>query len=113
MAGRGDITEEVQTIKASMFQIPHISVSEVLHAHFTHAGIFEVSPVDTADTSTTPAYCLRLPGRRLNLTALLYAKRFRDHGYKTGALAAFNELEEAGLGRIEKIKAKSAVVSFD
>lgn len=70
-------------------------------------------PSDGADTSSTPAFCLKLPGRRLNLTALLYAKRFRDHGYKTGALAAFNELEEAGLGMIEKVKAKSAMVSFD
>lgn len=55
------------------------------------------------DTNNTPGLCLRLPGQFLNLTALLYAKRFRDHGYKKGAQAAFKQLEEAGLGK-EKLE---------
>lgn len=62
------------------------------------------------DTTSTPAHCLRLPGKKLNLTALLYAKRFRNHGYKKGALAAFHELEEAGLGVMETKKTKSGTV---
>lgn len=44
------------------------------------------------------AHCLKLPGRKLNLTALLYAKKFRAYGYKTGAQAAFEKLEQDGLG---------------
>jgi hypothetical protein len=36
------------------------------------------------------------------ITALLYAKKFRDHGYKTGALDAFWQLEEAELGKAEQ-----------
>ena len=47
---------------------------------------------------------------KLNLTALLYAKTFRNHGYKTGALAAFNELEEAGLGTLETNSTKTGKV---
>ena len=62
------------------------------------------------ETCSTPAHCLRLPGRKLNLTALLYAKRFHNHGYKKGALAAFYELEEAGLGVVEAKKTKSGTV---
>ncbi len=38
---------------------------------------------------------------KLDLTALNYAKKFRNHGYKNGALTAFTELEEAGLGTLE------------
>ena len=68
---------------------------------------------DAGDSSSTPAYCLKLPGQKLNLTALLYAKRFRYYGYRTGALAAFSELEKAGLGTLETVKAKSAVVRFE
>ena len=90
-----------------------ISASECSRAYLKNSGISEVYPLDGADTSSTPAFCLKLPGRRLNLTALLYAKRFRDHGYKTGALAAFNQLEEAGLGMVETVKAKSVLVSLD
>ena len=62
------------------------------------------------ETCSTPAHCLRLPGRKLNLTALLYAKRFRNHGYKKGALVAFRELEDAGLGVMEAKKTKSGMV---
>ncbi len=84
--------------------------SRILYVHLFTEGIPEV---DDGDSGSTPTHCLKLPGRRLNLTALLYAKRFRYHGYKSGALAAFSELEEAGLGTLETVKAKSAVVSFE
>lgn len=51
-----------------------------------------------------------MPGKKLNLTALLYAKKFRYHGYKTGALTAFAELELAGLGALDTKKTKSGKV---
>ena len=74
-------------------------------------GISDKSEVETPQSSsTTPGYCLTLPGMKLNLTALLYAKKFRNHGYKTGALAAFNELEEAGLGTLETNSTKTGKV---
>ena len=60
----------------------------------------------------TPGYCLLLPGRKLNLTALLYAKKFRNHGYKTGALAAFGDLEAAGLGTLEISRTKTGKVKI-
>lgn len=59
---------------------------------------------------STTGYCLTLPGMKLDLTALNYAKKFRNHGYKNGALAAFTKLEEAGLGTLETDKTKPGKV---
>ena len=55
--------------------------------------------------SDAAAHCLRLPGKSLYLTPLLKAKRFRNFGYKTGALKAFQELQLAQLGSLEEIGA--------
>ena len=76
---------------------------------YDSTGITEGATSDV-NTCSTPAHCLRLPGKRLNLTALLYAKKFRFHGYKQGALSAFKELEEAELGILETTKAKGFVL---
>ena len=65
---------------------------------------------DPHESVNTPGYCLKLPGKNLNLTALLYAKKFRYHGYKTGALTAFGKLELAGLGTLDTKKNKSGKV---
>lgn len=51
-----------------------------------------------------------MPGKKLNLSALLYAKNFWYRGYKTGAPAAFGELELAGLGTLDTKKTKSGKV---
>ena len=45
-------------------------------------------------------YCLLLPGKSLHVSALLAAKKFRTRGNKEGAIAAFNELEKVGLGKL-------------
>ena len=63
-------------------------------------------PTDTSGSgSSTAAFCLKLPGKNLYLTPLLKAKKFRNFGYKTGAMSAFRELELAQLGNIEEIGA--------
>ena len=67
-------------------------------------------PTTSQSSITTAGYCLKLPGKQLNLTALLYAKKFRNHGYKSGALAAFAELEAAGLGTMITNTTKSGSV---
>ena len=56
-----------------------------------HDGLSEVDQI--------AAHCLKLHGRQLNLTALLYAKKFRAHGYKSGAQAAFEQLQSDSLGK--------------
>jgi hypothetical protein len=48
------------------------------------------------------SYCLTLQGKKLHLSYLLQAKNFRGRSNKDGALAAFRDLEEAGLGTVEK-----------
>ena len=56
------------------------------------------------------AHTLKLPRKRLDLAALTYAKKYRNFGWKAGALQAFEELEKAGLGRVEAITTKSGKV---
>ena len=59
------------------------------------------------DTETTDkeainnaAYCLTLPGRSLDLSALLVAKKFRYRGNKEGAISALKLLERDDLGKL-------------
>ena len=58
----------------------------------------DVIPTEVIGRISTAGYCLKLPGMSLNLSALLYANFFRQHGYRKRALEAFEELEKAGLG---------------
>lgn len=51
------------------------------------------------DDEKIAAYCLLLPGKKLFLTPLLAAKKFRNRGNKDGAVRAFELLEEQGLGQ--------------
>lgn len=48
------------------------------------------------------SYCLTLLGKVLHLTPLLSAGKFKNKGKKDGAIAAFKELEDNGIGTIEK-----------
>ena len=50
-------------------------------------------------SGSVAAYCLLLPGKVLNLSALLQAKKFRGKGNE-GAVAALEELHKAGLGKL-------------
>ena len=79
-------------------------------------GLTEPAPSTSSQlgikkSDDTPRFCLKLPGKQLNLTALLYAKKFRDHGYKNGAIEAFKELALADLGVVEEQRGKTGVVS--
>lgn len=47
------------------------------------------------------AFCLTLPGQELHLPSLLVAKKFRNRGNKDGALTAFHQLANDGLGKLE------------
>ena len=52
-----------------------------------------------SEDDAVAAYCLTLPGQTLYLTPLLQAKKFRKRGNKDGAVRAFLQLEEEGLGK--------------
>ena len=55
---------------------------------------------------STAAYCLsKLPGKVLELSALLANKKFRGRGNKEGALAAFHQLQGVGLGKLSTTSA--------
>lgn len=61
--------------------------------------------VEPVDPDGVAAYALRIPGKNLYLTPLLKKKKFRKYGYKTGAMAAFEELLKAEIGKLEEIGA--------
>ena len=74
----------------------------------------ETSPAD--QDGDTAAYCLTLPGRTLYLTPLLAQKKFRKKGNKDGAVRAFYQLQEDGLGKVLEVggnKGTSSVSSHD
>ena len=54
---------------------------------------------NASEDDTTAAFCLTLPGETLYLTPLLNGKKFRNRGNKDGAVRAFLQLEEEGLGK--------------
>jgi hypothetical protein len=60
---------------------------------------------EPVEPNGAPAHTLNLPGKMLYLTPLLKAKKFRKFGYKEGALAAFEELQNAKLGKLEELGA--------
>lgn len=57
-----------------------------------------------SEDDATAAYCLTLPGETLYLTPLLAAKKFRNRGNKDGAVRAFAQLEDEGLGKTVMIE---------
>ena len=48
------------------------------------------------------AHFLQLPGKKLFLMPLLKAKKYHNYGNKQGALDAWEELEQSGLGKLER-----------
>ena len=76
-----------------------------------YIGIMERSQqVDVEANHSAAGYALKLPGKRLNLSALLYAKRFQAYGYKVGRLAAFRELQADEMGTLEDVKTKAVTM---
>ena len=53
----------------------------------------------TSEDDATAAFCLTLPGETLYLTPLLNCNKFRNRDNKDGAVRAFVQLEEEGLGK--------------
>ena len=67
------------------------------------------------DDDATAAYCLLLPGKVLYLSPLLGQKKFRKRGNKNGAVRAFYQLEDEGLGKVLEVgctKGTSVVMTF-
>ena len=46
-------------------------------------------------------HCLRIPGKRLDVSILLDKKKFRSFNNKEGVLRGFKQLESDGLGKLE------------
>ena len=52
---------------------------------------------------STAGFCLTIPGKKLFLAPLLAMKKFRKRGNKEGAVSAFYQLEEEGLGIVIEV----------
>ena len=59
----------------------------------------------SSDGYASAALSLTLPGQILNMSTLIYQKKFRYVGNKQGALRGWELLEAAELGTIIKLKA--------
>ena len=75
----------------------------------TLSSLYNVtSPMPTFTTTLIWDWCtwvhFKAGWKRLNLSALLYA---RNYDYKSGGVAAFKELENAGLGTLEETKTRA------
>ena len=72
----------------------------------------------TSQGDETAGFCLCLPGKTLYLTPLLALKKFRKKGNKDGAVRAFYQLQEEGLGKVleltgtKGISSVSALISY-
>lgn len=75
-------------------------------------------PIESVPSSSSTklnkctCHTLLIDGKHLDLTALGYAKKYRDHGYTKGGLAAFQEIERAGLGNISEKRVNNSTVSI-
>ena len=59
------------------------------------------SVVTSPSLQGNEGYILTLPGKSLDVSALVNKKKkFRSRGGKEGALAAMKKLEESGLGKL-------------
>ena len=65
------------------------------------------------EDDATAAFTLLLPGKTLYLSKLLALKKFRNKGNKDGAVRAFYNLEEDGLGKVLEVgKGKGVITRF-
>jgi len=128
IAGKGHIQEEVQAYKTGMLYSHYgttiisttlcktewISIcyqyhSCVYYSWFMYVNTINLSSVGFDEGTTaskedeTAGFCLTLPGRTLYLTPLLALKKFRKKGNKDGAVRAFYQLMEEGLGNVLEI----------
>ena len=71
---------------------------------YHNIGLEDSEAVSKSNSSTTTeAFCLLLPGRKLILSDLLLGKKFRNKGGKVGALKAFRNLENDGFGTLKLV----------
>ena len=56
----------------------------------------------SVDSHSATVHSLRLPGKQLFLMPLLKAKKYCNNGNKQGVSDAWEELEQSGLGKLER-----------
>lgn len=112
IAGRGLVDEEIQhlvsghlsyvlcTLNLGTLVVHTVFDSNLVLFRSNHISLLGNTVSTVSKSGSVAAYCLLLPGKVLNLSALLQAKKFRGKGNKEGAVAAMEELHKAGLGKL-------------
>ena len=62
----------------------------------------KVYSVNSGVSDNYAVHSLRPPGKQLFLMPLLKAKKYCNYGNKQGVLDAWKELEQSGLGKLER-----------
>ena len=58
---------------------------------------------DQLDNLDVAGYTILLPGKALDISAIVKAKKFKNKGNKPGALEACKRLEEAEMGKLVEL----------
>ena len=58
---------------------------------------------DQLDNLDVSGYTILLPGKALDISAIVKAKKFKSRGNKPGALEACKRLKEAGMGKLVEL----------
>ena len=82
-----------------MYMYLYIAVTSEVYYQEWHSFTGNGITTPSSAPSLVP-YCLLLPGRKLHLSALLTAKKFRGKGNKDGAVSAFREIASMKLGSL-------------
>ena len=88
IAGRGLMEDEISQLTSSKSLSQNLSVINVTITCHSSTGNVVTTPTGFA----LAAYCMLLPGKELNLSALLSAKKFRRRGNKDGAGSSFSRV---------------------
>lgn len=91
MAGRTTVAEEVEMCNAGAALFYYTVNMIVL--------LLDI-PDQHLDNPDIAGYTLLLPGKKLDLSTLVKAKKFKNRGNKPAAIDACKKLEEAGIGSL-------------
>ena len=120
LAGRGDVEKAIQSTHESLTLGKHFKYTRFIdNSCISHLKDEKVRDVmfylnlaqpgegdkKSAEAYSSEALSLTLPGQVLNMSTLVYQKKFRYVGNKTGGLRGWEMLQSAGLGEIHEEKA--------
>ena len=94
LSGRGDISKEIKRCaELSEGILLHYSISTYVHF---------IGSDDGGNVISAAAFTILQPGKILDLSAMLKAKKYSARGNKDGAIKAMKKLQSDGFGMLKK-----------